>query len=106
MRMDSNKQNDQHVRVRDIKQTDSRTLSITWTDGKQSLYDVVELRRQCPCAHCVDEWTRKRLLKPEDVPQSVRPTVIESVGQYAISIHFSDGHKTGIYTFQRLRQLG
>ncbi len=97
---------EQMVGVREIRQQDDRTLFILWTDGRQSLYDVVELRRQCRCAHCVDEVTRERLLKPEDVPQSVRPTAIESVGRYAISIHFSDGHKTGIYPYTLLRQLG
>jgi DUF971 family protein len=30
---------------------------------------------------------------------------IESVGAYALKIHFSDGHATGIYTFQMLRAM-
>ena len=101
-------ESDKHemVGIKEIHQQDDRTLSIVWTDGRRSLYDVVELRRQCRCAHCVDEVTRQRKLDPEDVAQSVRPTTIESVGSYAISIHFSDGHKTGIYPYGLLRQLG
>lgn len=94
------------VEVKKIWQQDERTLGIQWTDGKESLYDVVELRRQCPCALCVDETSRERKFKPEDIPQSVRPTVIESVGRYAMSIQFSDGHRTGIYSFRLLRELG
>jgi DUF971 family protein len=93
------------VRVKAIQQVDGRTLGITWTDDKTSQYDVVELRRKCPCASCIDEWTHEQILKPESVADSIRPAKIESVGQYAMSIQFTDGHKTGIYTFAMLRKL-
>ena len=59
-------QPDSH-RVKDIAQIDARTLGILWTDGKSDAFDVVELRRKCPCAVCIDEWTRVPKLKPEDV---------------------------------------
>ncbi len=94
------------VRVKRIWQQDPRTLAIVWTDNKKSLYDTVELRRQCRCAHCIDEVTKEPKLNPDDVPESVRPVKIESVGRYALTISFTDGHKTGIYTFDWLRQLG
>jgi DUF971 family protein len=94
-----------NARVREIQQIDERTLGITWTDGRASKYDVVSLRRACPCATCIDEWTREKRLKPSDVPESVRPVRIESVGSYALKVQFSDGHSTGIYTFHMLRQL-
>lgn len=93
------------VRVKAIGQIDDRTLGITWTDGKQSSYDVVQLRRRCPCATCIDEWTHEPILKPEQISESIRPLKVESVGQYALTIHFSDGHKTGIYTFSLLHAM-
>lgn len=93
-------------RVKSIKQLDDRTLGIIWTDERHSKFDVVELRRKCPCATCIDEWTHEQLLKPESVADSVRPVKVESVGQYALTIQFSDGHRTGIYTFSMLRGLG
>lgn len=92
-------------RVKSISQIDERTLGITWTDNLISSFDVVDLRRKCPCATCIDEWTHEQLLKPESVPETVRPLKIESVGQYALNIHFNDGHRTGIYTFSMLRRL-
>lgn len=92
-------------RVKSVHQVDSRTLGITWTDGLTSQFDVVDLRRKCPCATCIDEWTHEQILKPESIPESVRPIKIESVGQYALTIQFSDGHRTGIYTFSMLRSL-
>ena len=93
-------------RVKRIWQQDSRTLAVVWTDNKKSLYDVVELRRQCRCAHCIDEVTKEQKLNPDDVPETLRPIKIESVGRYALTISFTDGHKTGIYTFEWLRALG
>ena len=91
--------------VKKIWQKDERTLGILWTDDKESSLDVVELRRRCPCAACVDEWTRQQILKPEDVADSVRPIAVKSIGRYAVNIRFNDKHGTGIYTYQTLRQM-
>jgi len=96
----------EQARVKRIWQQDDRTLAINWTDGRKSLYDVVELRRQCRCANCIDELTKKRKLNPDEIPESIRPLKIESVGRYALTIHFTDGHRTGIYPFERLREIG
>ena len=96
---------DHNVGIVAIEQLDPRTLGIKWSDDRESKLDVVALRRKCPCAACIDEWSRKPLLKDQDVPEDVRPTVIESVGRYGVSIHFTDGHKTGIYTYKMLREL-
>jgi DUF971 family protein len=93
------------IRVKAIRQVDDRNFSIQWTDGSASQFDVVDLRRKCPCATCIDEWTHETILRPEQVSESVRPLKIESVGQYALTVHFSDGHKTGIYPFTLLRKF-
>ena len=95
----------ENIRVQDITQLDPKTLGILWTDGKKSALDVVLLRRKCPCAACIDERSHEPRLKPEDVKDTVRPVKIESVGLYALTIHFNDGHRTGIYTFKYLREL-
>lgn len=95
----------ENIRVNEIGQADSRTLSIVWNDGRHDLYDVVQLRRRCPCAMCIDEWTHEKRLKESDVADTLRPVQIDSVGSYALKIQFSDGHRTGIYTFQMLREL-
>ena len=44
-----------YIRVKDIAQVDERTLGVLWTDGRKDKIDVVELRRRCPCAVCIDE---------------------------------------------------
>ena len=93
------------LRLKDIKQVDARTLGVEWLDGKRQVFDVVQLRRSCPCAECVDELTGKRTLRPDQVGEDVRPLSLVSVGRYAINIVFSDGHRTGYYTFDYLRNL-
>src|SRR5262245_18503180 len=99
------------VRVRDapapsaIEQAGPDTLRIRWSDGVESLYGVRGLRLACRCAHCVEEMTGRPLLDATGVPADVRPVRIRSVGRYALQFDWSDGHDTGIYTFEYLRQL-
>lgn len=95
---------DRHLPTR-IEQHDVRTLVIGWADGVESLIDVRALRLACGCANCIDEWSGKPLLEPNNVPPDVAPRDIQSVGRYAIQIEWSDGHNTGIYPFERLRAL-
>ena len=95
----------EHIQVKKIDQLSERTLGIVWSDDKESIYDVVDLRRKCPCAHCIDEWSGEQRLMPEDISDDIRPVRIDSVGRYALSIHFNDNHSTGIYSFQFLRSL-
>lgn len=88
-----------------LKQLAPDTLGITWSDGHESRYPVRRLRLECRCANCVDEWTREKLIREENVPHDIRPRRIDSVGRYALSIVWSDGHSTGIYPFEQLRIL-
>ena len=88
-----------------LAQHDARTLAIDWADGARSLLDVRALRLACACAECVDEWSGEVRLAPARVPPDVAPLGIHPVGRYAIQIEWSDGHATGIYTFERLRSL-
>lgn len=95
----------QHISVSSIWQQNERQFAIQWSDRKEQVFDVVDLRRQCPCAQCVDEHTGKRTLKPSSINESIRPTQIDSVGSYGLKVAFNDGHSTGIYTFDYLRSM-
>ena len=88
-----------------ITQAGPSELEIRWGDGHLSGYSVVMLRRACCCAACVNEWTGTRILRPEEVPEDVRPVRIQPVGRYAVNIQWSDGHGSGIYSFDYLRRL-
>ena len=80
-------------------------VRIVWKDGQRSVYSARFLRLRCPCAHCVDEWTRAPRLDPETVPMDLRAEDYLVVGNYAIDFLWSDAHYTGIYTYESLRDM-
>ena len=84
---------------------DGKRLVILWGDGVRAEYEPRLLRLRCPCAGCVDEMTGERTLMPESVDMSIYPTAIHYVGRYGLQFMWSDGHSTGIYTFEMLRQI-
>ena len=80
-------------------------LLIEWdSTGHAWVYPARGLRLACPCAACVEEMSGRALLDPAGVADSVRPLSVALVGGYGIRIVWSDGHGTGIYTFERLRR--
>ncbi|MFO0918214.1 MAG: DUF971 domain-containing protein [Planctomycetaceae bacterium] len=84
---------------------DRRIFEVGWEGDLSCSIPFKTLRCACPCAVCVDEMTGVRLLKPEDVSEDIAPVRLEPAGNYAIRIAWSDGHSTGIYTWDRLRDL-
>ncbi len=83
-------------------------LVIEWSDGKVCRYPWTLLRTNCPCATCREERNKPadpfRILKPQELAP-LRPMKIRPVGYYAYQIDWSDGHNTGIYTLETLRDL-
>ena len=91
-------------------------VDITWADGHSSHYEFAYLREECPCATCNDAREKKASLgemassfksspalpmfKPK--PRAQAATV---VGNYAVQISFTDGHSTGIYSYDHLRSI-
>jgi ATP-binding protein involved in chromosome partitioning len=79
-------------------------LLIEWeAGGREAFYPARQLRLACPCAACVEEMSGRPLLDPATVPPDVRPLSVSLVGAYGLRILWSDGHGTGIYTFERLQ---
>ncbi len=93
------------VEPREIMQEGDAILRITWADGYECRYNAARLRRACPCAQCVNEWTGQRVLKAEAVSDALQIDEIAIVGRYALNFRFGDGHETGIYSFRLLREL-
>jgi DUF971 family protein len=87
-------------------------LRIGWSDGTAREYAVRELREACPCATCREKRKAppaSATLLPVLTPQEAAPLRIagmKPVGNYAYGIEYSDGHDTGIYSFEFLRGLG
>lgn len=90
-------------------------LQIDWSDQAKHALPIRMLRDRCPCATCrelrnappdlADPSRLLNVLRPEET-QPLRIVGMRPVGNYAYAIHFSDGHDTGIYTLEFLRQLG
>lgn len=81
-------------------------VRIEWVAGThEGFYPARALRLACPCAACVEEMTGRPVLRPETVPEAVRPLRLALVGAYGLRIEWSDGHGTGIFTFERLLSL-
>jgi DUF971 family protein len=94
--------------------TTGEGVLVTWSDGHTSRYPFPYLRDLCPCALCNDEREKKArvgttavsggellpMFKPRVTAKSAN-----AVGNYAIQIQFSDGHATGIYSYEHLREI-
>jgi len=91
---------------------EAQQLLIDWSDGEQRMYTVRELRENCPCATCREKRAQPpapapllQVLSPAEA-QPLKIQGMRPVGNYAYSIDFSDGHDTGIYTLEFLKELG
>jgi DUF971 family protein len=66
--------------------------------------EPVKLRRDCRCAACVEELTGRQILKQADVPETIKPLRTYSTGNYALSVDWSDGHKS-LYPYRQIKKL-
>ena len=80
-------------------------VSIKWSDDTESRFTAAQLRRACPCAGCINEWTGEKMLDPANIADDLTFRKIGIVGRYALNFDFSDGHETGIFSFKYLRDL-
>ena len=90
--------------VQVIEEGDSE-ITITWSDDVETHYVATDLRRSCPCAGCINEWTGEKMLDDSKIPDDISIKHTTIVGRYALNFHFSDGHDTGIFSFGFLRKL-
>ena len=92
----------------------SKGVTIDWKDGHRSQYTLPYLRDECPCANCTGaHGTEPRpkggAAEPANPFPMFQPALkmdsVEAVGSYAIRIHWSDGHNSGIYSYEHLREI-
>ncbi len=88
-----------------VKRVSPTQTDITWNDGHFGSYPSWYLREKCPCATCVEEFTGVRRVVHGDIPSTLERTSVSPVGNYALHFGWSDGHSTGIYTFDFLRKI-
>jgi DUF971 family protein len=93
-------------------------MRIVWNDGKEQILSFQQLRKACPCATCQEMREKFQEPTPLDknfqlriIPQNAPPADpqlvrVDWVGNYALRLVWDDGHDTGIYNFDYVRELG
>ncbi len=106
-----------HPIPREIKREGSTGLSISWSDGSTSHLSSEQLRKECPCAECKEKRGDTSHAKPltgkkrslaiveSAIAEEIDLKEIWGIGQYALGIRWGDGHDSGIYTFEYLKNL-
>ena len=86
-----------------------RELAVKWDDGGESFILLEKLRRACPCAGCKGETDiLGNLHKNPGEPLTARSFEILRIGRvggYAIQPVWADGHATGLFSFEYLKQI-
>ncbi len=83
-------------------------VAIRWEDGLESYISFATLRAASPSAEVKGERDIFGHQYGGEVPKNfvgVEVTNWERIGNYAIRFDFSDGHRTGLYSYEMLRKL-
>ena len=98
----------------------SKGMHIDWADGHRSEFKLAYLRDECPCATCtgahgtVPQKTNYAAESEDGIDPAnpfkmytpkLKMLKVEPVGNYAVRIDWSDGHNSGIYSFDYLRRI-
>lgn len=92
----------------DVSNTE-QILKITWADSHVSEFPLFGLRKNCPCVACRGGHDQMGRFEPELF--RVEPTRIykidnvETVGNHALKIKWDDGHDSGMYRWELLREM-
>ena len=62
------------------------------------------LRRSCRCASCVEEMTGRQILQPSSISETIYPRKMYPTGNYALSVDWSDGHRS-LYPYKQIKSL-
>ncbi len=81
-----------------------RMLNVAFDDGAQFALGAELLRTQSPSAEVQGHSAQER--KTVGGKRNVAIIAVAPVGNYAVRLDFDDMHRTGIYTWRYLRELG
>ena len=83
---------------------DAKEIVLKWPDQTVRVPNAV-LRKACSCALCIDEMTQQPILDPAGVPDDIHAESVGTIGNYAITVDWSDGHNTGFFPYKTIREL-
>ncbi len=97
-----------------VKKSEGTGMEIDWRDGHKSAWSFFWLRHGCPCATCHEEREASGRPPGEAKPKAatllpmyeapIKPLEVSPVGKYALRFKWSDGHESGIYSWEYLRR--
>jgi DUF971 family protein len=91
----------------DVELDRAEGLTVRWPDGTVARFGLEELRVNCPCAECRGLREQHRPVWPKPgAPLPLRAVGAELVGGWGVTVHWNDGHTTGIYSWGLLREWG
>ena len=97
-----------HVARHDIEsvEVDRRShVEVLFEDGLRARFELGPLRQACPCADCNAKRQREQPVAPWiDRGETITVTNAELSGAWGLSLDWSDGHSTGIYAWEKLRE--
>jgi DUF971 family protein len=83
-------------------------VAIVWDDGAETYFEFERLRAASPSAETQGERDILGVQYGGDGPRRFPGVTVlgwEQIGNYALRFDFSDGHRTGLYSFDYLRNL-
>ena len=95
------------MQPKEIKKS-GNSIHILWEDEHKSIYEINYLRRKCPCVICRENQARTPdggVELPSFAQKPIEILKTNQIGRYAIQFSFSDGHDTGIYSYDHLRKI-
>ena len=98
-----------------VHKTEGTGVEIDWKDGHKSAWNFTWLRNACPCATCHEEREHSGRKPGEAKPKPqtllpmyeapMRPVEVTPAGKYAVKFKWTDGHESGIYSWEYLRRV-
>ena len=84
---------------------ESGHVCVRWPDGSTNTIESRALRASCPCALCVNEFTGQPMLDPTTISDDIHAEGMQPLGNYAIGVTWSDGHSSGIFSWDHLKRV-
>ncbi len=96
-----------NIEQREVPQIEfnAQEVILSWKDGSRWVMNNRDLRLSCRCALCVNEMTGEKTLREKDIPADIAAKEIIPLGNYALGIIWNDGHSSGIYPYEAIKNL-
>ena len=80
-------------------------VDVLFEDGLRAHFELGPLRLACPCADCNSKRQRGASVQPGvERGDGITISKAELAGAWGLNLDWSDGHSTGIYAWEKLRQ--